>query len=438
MPKRSIDELTPNPRNPRTISKKKLAMLRESMAYYGDLSGIIQVEGGDLVGGHQRVEAYRSDSDASVEITNEYDPPLGNGTVAEGFVTAAGSRFAYRVCRWDADKAAGAALAANKGAGEWDMPLVAEMMGELDASGFDLNLTLFDQQERDSLLGAEEAPNEVAGEDDALEARSDPGVQPGDLFQLGDNFLLCGDSTNLADVERAMGATGGLADAVWTDPPYGVSYVGKTAEALEIENDGAEGLAELLRAALTNATTVCRPGAVWHVAAPAGPQSLHFSQTLTDLGVWRQTLVWVKNSLVMGHSDYHYKHEIIYYGWVPGASHQTPPDRKQDTVWEIARPTKSTEHPTMKPLALIEKALLHCTRPGDLVFEPFGGSGSTLMACEKLGRRNVSIELDPKYCRVILDRFERLFEKKTELVEQREDDLVTSKNSNGVASEEQG
>ncbi|RZA05574.1 MAG: site-specific DNA-methyltransferase, partial [Proteobacteria bacterium] len=194
-------------------------------------------------------------------------------------------------------------------------------------------------------------------------------------------LLLCGDSRSADDFERLMGAD--KADMVATDPPYGVSYVGKTSDALAIQNDGKAGLEELLRDSLTLTLAHTRPGAVWYVAAPAGPQFLSFAIVLTELEVWRQTLVWVKNSLVMGHSDFHYRHEAIFYGWTPGAAHQQPADRKQDTIWECDRPSRSPDHPTMKPIKLYTRMIDHSSKPGDIVFEPFGGSGTTLLSCHQ-------------------------------------------------------
>lgn len=225
-----------------------------------------------------------------------------------------------------------------------------------------------------------------------------------------------------------------MADAVWTDPPYGVAYVGKTKAALTIQNDnlGLGDLTEFLRRTLGAALAVCRPGGAWYVAAPAGPAFLAFATVLTELGVWRQTISWVKNVLVMGHSDYHYRHEPVFYGhvpgaeppalppaeydetteallygWAPGAAHQPPPDRKQDTVWEFPKPKASRQHPTMKPVALIEKALRNSTRAGSVVLDPFGGSGSTLIACHLTGRVARLVELDPRYVDVICRRYQQ-------------------------------
>ena len=195
---------------------------------------------------------------------------------------------------------------------------------------------------------------------------------------------------------------------VWTDPPYGVSYVVKTADALTIENDAldADGLDDFLRSVFALALTHTSPGACWYVAAPAGPLTMIFGQALIDLGVYRQMLIWVKDQFVMGHSDYHYRHEPVYYGWTPGAAHHALADRKQDTIHEADRPKRSKEHPTMKPVELIARHIGNSTDPGQLVVDPFGGSGSTLIACHTTGRPAALIELDPKYADVILRRYQ--------------------------------
>lgn len=218
--------------------------------------------------------------------------------------------------------------------------------------------------------------------------------------------VLCGDSTRSEDVERLL--AGAVADAVLTDPPYGVDYVGKTKDALQVHNDGRETLAPLLEAALGLALKSCKEGGCWYVAAPARPQLIEFAMVLRDLEIWRQTLIWAKQSLVMGHSDYHYQHETIFYGWKPGAAHQAPPDRKQTSLWQFDRPTASREHPTMKPVALFAKMVSNSTSKGDLIYEPFGGSGTTLIAAEQLERRCSAIEISPSYCDVIVKRWETL------------------------------
>jgi site-specific DNA-methyltransferase (adenine-specific) len=187
---------------------------------------------------------------------------------------------------------------------------------------------------------------------------------------------------------------------------------------LTIENDTLDAghLESFLRDAFTAIFAFTKPGACWYVTAPSGNLFQAFSIPLTELEVWRHTLVWVKDTLVMGRADYHYRHESIFYGWTPGGPHQTPPDRKQDSVWEIDRPKANREHPTMKPIELITRSINNSSRMNDLVLDAFGGSGSTLIACEQTKRKARLIELDPKYCDVIVTRWENLTGLKAELV----------------------
>lgn len=235
----------------------------------------------------------------------------------------------------------------------------------------------------------------------------------GRVYELGPHRLMCGDATNPADVAALV--AGHAAQAVWTDPPYGVEYVGKTAKALTIANDAAAGLQALLTAGFQAADPVLEPGAPFYVAAPAGPRGTDFRSALSAVGwTFHQTLIWVKDAMVLGHSDYHYRHEDVLYGWKPGPGRSGRGrhkgsrwygDNAQTTVFEVARPKRSAEHPTMKPVELIAPMLANSTRPGDTVYDPFAGSGSTLIAADGLQRRAFLMELDPGYCDVIRDRW---------------------------------
>ena len=192
---------------------------------------------------------------------------------------------------------------------------------------------------------------------------------------------------------------------MWSDPPYGVLYTGKTKDALTIENDDAAGLPGLLSAAFGTADEVLAEGAPIYIAHPPGALSVVFGQCFLGVG-WHlhETLVWVKNSMVLGHSDYHYKHEPILYGW-KGANRRWYAGRDQVSVFEVDRPSRSEEHPTMKPVDLIIAHLQNSTRRGDLVLEPFAGSGSTIIACESLSRCARAVEIEPRYAAVCLKRW---------------------------------
>jgi site-specific DNA-methyltransferase (adenine-specific) len=217
--------------------------------------------------------------------------------------------------------------------------------------------------------------------------------------------LVCGDSRDDAAWNLLMGDE--RAQMVWTDPPYGVSYVGKTAESLTINNDSLSEvqLLEFLRQAFKACAERCRPGSAWYVASPAGPLFGAFGIALKEIDAWRHTLVWVKQQFVLGRADYHYRHEPIFYGWLPGASHYFIEDRTQDSVLEFDRPHRSSDHPTMKPVALVRKCIENSSMPGWIVVDPFGGSGTTLAACVEAGRVARLIELDPRYCDVIRRRW---------------------------------
>jgi len=241
----------------------------------------------------------------------------------------------------------------------------------------------------------------------------------GEIIELGQHRVLCGDSTNVAMVARLMGDD--LADCMWTDPPYGVDYEGKRTLRRKIENDVSDGLAMMLLAVFTNSDSSLRPGAPIYIASPGGPRLVDFLKGFMEVGwLFRQGLVWVKDSFVVGHSDYHYRHEQILFGYKPGEGRlgRGGPgwfgDNKQDSVFDVVRPYNSKEHPTMKPVELIERCLGNSTQAGETVFDPFLGSGSTLIACEKTGRRCLGVEIDRQYADVIVQRWENFTGKKAE------------------------
>jgi DNA modification methylase len=228
----------------------------------------------------------------------------------------------------------------------------------------------------------------------------------------GRHVLLCGDSAAEADVARVMGQD--RANAMWTDPPYGVAYVGKTKAALTIANDNLKGdaLREfLVRCFASAAKCALTEGSAVYVAHPAGALSLEFLLAFREVG-WRlhQTLVWKKDSFVLGHADYHYAHEPILFGYVPGAGRRGRGgegwygDNAQSSVFEVPKPRSNDEHPTMKPVELVATMLRNSVPVGGIVYEPFSGSGTTLVAAEGAGRVGRGIEIDPKYVAVALER----------------------------------
>jgi DNA modification methylase len=293
---------------------------------------------------------------------------------------------------------------------------------ELDISGINSDIGELGPDFDIDLLGIRDFVLEIADklepqcDEDHVPEHVEPKSRPGDIYPLGRHRLICGDSTILTDVQKLMGTE--LADMVWTDPPYNVAYEGKTKDALKIKNDSMSGenFYQFLHDAHSNMLLHTKPGCAIYVAH-ADLEGMNFRKALTESGwLLKQCLVWVKNSLVMGRQDYHWKHEPILYGWAPGAAHNWYSDRKQSTVIECKRPTRSAEHPTMKPVELIEYCVANSCPPGGLILDLFGGSGSTLIAAEKNGRRAFLCELDPRYADVIVARWEKYTGKKAELL----------------------
>ena len=238
----------------------------------------------------------------------------------------------------------------------------------------------------------------------------------GDIWQLGNHRLMCGDSAAVADVEKLM--DGAKADLLLTDPPYNVNYEGKTKDKLKIKNDKQDDnkFRQFLRNSFNAANTVLKSGAVfyiWHTDS----EGYNFRGACKDIG-WqiRQCLIWVKNSMVIGRQDYQWKHEPCLYGWKEGANHLWASDRKQTTVINFDKPNRNREHPTMKPVGLFDYQIKNNTKGGDIILDLFGGSGTTLIACEQNKRIAYLMELDPHYCDVIIQRWENFTGKKAELL----------------------
>jgi DNA modification methylase len=304
------------------------------------------------------------------------------------------------------------ALRDNNAYGYWQERELGQLLAELAGEGIDPLLTGFSSAELDKYLAPFQRP--VDPDEAPPRPTGPPRSRPGEIYELGQHRLACGDARDAELVARLFETE--LAEVLLTDPPYGVDYVGKTKEKLQISNDDGAGLAVLLAEVFAIADVVLAPSGRFYVAAPTGPRGTVFRLALEQIG-WRfhQELVWIKNSPVLGHSDYHHQHEALLYGWKPGpgrpgrgrhAGSRWYGNNRETTVLLYDRPARSAEHPTMKPVALMERLVGNSSRRGEIVFDPFAGSGSTLIACERLGRRCFAVELDPAYCDVIRRRYE--------------------------------
>lgn len=407
VPRHPVAELELHPRNPRRGSVGAIEALIEANGFHGAL--LVQRSTGFVLVGNHRLQAARDAGLSELPV----------------FLVDADDDEALRILLGD-----------NRAGdlGTYDDEILAPLLAELLATDRSLAGTGYTPSDIADLLAGLGGAEPPAGNTDADDAPPKPGEgevmsEVGDVYILGRHRLVVGDARDPNVVERAL--NGRLADAVLTDPPYGVEYEGKTADKLTIVNDGGdpEALELLLRGTLGNCRTWSRPGAAWYVTGPGSPPGGPvFVQVLLSLGVWRQTLVWVKDRFVMGRQDYHHRHELIYAGeapdlgdgvterlepdmiftgWKPGASHRRVADRRQDSVWEIPRPAASKVHPTMKPVELFERAIRNSTAPGELVLDVYAGSGTTLIACHRAGRQAALVELDPGYADVICRRWQQ-------------------------------
>lgn len=379
------------PTNPRQWTKKELDKLKKSLQETPELleaRGILVYpwEGKYLVlGGNMRLSALKAlkAKDAPCIVFPE-DTPI--------------------------DKLKEVVIKDNGSFGEWDFDSLANEWGDLPLT--DWGVPAWETDKSDALS------SEDAVDDDFNESEVQESVcKMGDIWLLGEHRLMCGDSTNPEDISKLM--NGELADLWLTDPPYNVSYEGGTKEKLTIENDnmGDDEFREFLIASYAAANANMRGGAafyIWH----ADSEGYNFRAACREVG-WkvRECLIWQKNTMVLGRQDYQWKHEPCLYGWKDGASHNWYSDRKQTTLLVFDRPTRNAEHPTMKPIPLIAYQMCNSTKPGDLVLDSFGGSGTTMIAAEQMGRRARLMELDPHYCDVIIARWEKLTGKEAVRVE---------------------
>ena len=385
-----IEQLRADPANPRRIGDAELEALTRSIREFGFVDPVIaQRSSNRIIGGHQRVIAARREGLKEVpviflDLTHEQARLLG--------------------------------LALNRISGEWDEALLARLLADLEAAP-DVNVGLsgFTEDEIRKLLETldvrekRERP-ESFDLDAALEAATKRSrVQPGEVWQLGDHRVMCGDSTDTGHVGRLLGDT--RAAVAFTDPPYNVAlgdHGGRQRgqRRRRLANDAlppeqweafVRAWAQSLLTHVDGAIYLCMSTKEWPLV----------SRVLAEQGGhWSDTIVWAKDRFVLGRADYQRQYEPLWYGWREGVTRHWCGDRDQGDVWTIPRPADSELHPTMKPLALIERALENSSRPGDLVLDLFLGSGSTLIAAERTGRLCLGMELDPRYCAVAIARWE--------------------------------
>ncbi|MGA3099145.1 MAG: site-specific DNA-methyltransferase [Bryobacteraceae bacterium] len=381
-----IDRLIPYARNSRTHSEDQVAQVAASIREFGWTNPILV--GGDnvIIAGHARLVAARKlgVSEVPVIVLDHLTPTQRRALIL-------------------ADNK----LALNAG---WDEEMLRVELESLKEDNFALDVVGFTNEELDVLLADPEQTNEGLSDEDAVPDAQETAVTVnGDVWLLGEHRLLCGDSTVVADVEKVM--AGGLADMAFLDPPYNVNYGATMKDALrgkshrKIANDNlGDGFEQFLHDACVNLLAVTK-GAIYICMSSSELHTLYRAFTEAG-GHWSTFVIWAKNVFTMGRSDYQRQYEPILYGWKQGTDHFWCGARDQGDVWFVKKPVKNDLHPTMKPVELVERALRNSSKSRDTVFDPFGGSGTTLIACEKAGRQARLIELDPKYVDVIIRRWQ--------------------------------
>ena len=379
-------KLLPYVRNARQHSDEQIAQIAASIAKFGFVNPILTGADGVLVAGHGRLAAARKLGLATVPVVvlDHLTPTQRRALVL------ADNRLAELAT--------------------WDDALLRIELEALQDDGFDLDLTGFDADALAELLADEEPQIEGRTEDDAIpEMPEEPVSRPGDVWRLGPHRLVCGDATT-AEAYARLFPDGERADMVFTDPPYNVNYANSAKDKLRgkhrpILNDAlGEGFYDFLFDALALIMAHTR-GAIYVAMSSSELDTLQAAFRAAG-GHWSTFIIWAKNTFTLGRSDYQRQYEPILYGWPEGATRHWCGDRDQGDVWQIKKPQKNDLHPTMKPVELVERAIRNSSRPGDVVLDPFGGSGTTLIAAEKAGRVARLIELDPKYADVIVRRWQ--------------------------------
>ena len=380
-----VEKLIPYARNARTHSDEQVAQIAASIAEFGWSNPILAGSDGIIIAGHARLLAARKLGITEVPV------------IVLDHLTETKRRALVL-----ADNR----LALNAG---WDEDMLRVELESIHDDGFDLELVGFTDEEIEELLREPEQVVEGKTDEDAAPELPETAVTvPGDVWLIGDHRLPCGDSTQMEAVEKVP--NGGLADMVFTDPPYNVNYGATMKDKLrgnkpKIANDNlGEGFEQFLRDVCTNILVVTK-GAVYVCMSSSELHTL--AKAFREAGGhWSTFVIWAKNTFTMGRSDYQRQYEPILYGWRDGTDHFWCGARDQGDVWFVKKPVANDLHPTMKPVELVERAIRNSSKSRDTVLDPFGGSGSTLIACERTGRHARLIELEPKYCDVIVRRWQ--------------------------------
>lgn len=386
-----IDKLHEWDKNPRTITKEAFERLKWQIGHLKEYKPLLVNQDGIVLGGNMRLKAYRE---------------MGKKDVWVSVVETKSDEEMWEY-----------ALSDNDHVGATDEDMLANMMPQLD---IDWSKYAVDLKEPTNLGDLLDSFKEVV-EDEVPEVSNEPAVSKlGEVYQLGRHRLMCGDSTKIEDVEKLM--NGQKADMVFTDPPYGVNYEGKTKDKLTIENDAdndKENMREFWIECFCNMRETMKDGASYYCFSSQGGEMMMMMIALTESGFYiKQQIIWRKNTIVLGHSDYQFQHEPIIYGWKRESTHKFYGDRTQSSVWDFDKPNASKEHPTMKPIGIMVKAIKNSSKEGDIVMDLFGGSGSTLIACEQSNRSCFINELDPKYCDVIRKRYSKFIGKEDSWIQE--------------------
>ncbi len=386
-----VGRLIPYARNPRTHSDAQVAQIAASIAEFGFNNPILVDTNAGIIAGHGRLLAAQKLGLTEVPV------------IVLDHLSEAQKR-AYII----ADNQ----LALNAG---WDDEILRTELAALQDEGFDVGLTGFEDEELARLLAAQDAAEGLTDEDAVPELPETPVSLPGDLWVLGEHRLLVGDATQQPDVATLM--AGDYADLVFTDPPYNVDYEGYTEERLKIRGDRMSDaeFKQFLESAFQAYRAVAKPGASLYVCHSSSWQR-EFQNALESAGFEvRCQIIWAKNTFAWGFGRYKFQHEPIFYAHVAAQKDAWYGDKSQSTLWEEKKPAANRIHPTVKPVELVERALLNSSKAGDIVADLFGGSGSTLIGCERRGRKARLMEIDPKYADCIVKRYQDYTGKKAVL-----------------------